>query len=74
VEKKEQVTLEQVIDNVKPHNLNKQHELQAAYTEWIVIDSLSFNTLRGKGFQRFIKKIDPRFKPPSNKGCKNFIA
>ncbi|CAG8786406.1 7479_t:CDS:1, partial [Cetraspora pellucida] len=65
--KKDQVTLEQVIDNVKLHGLNKQNELQAAYTEWIIMDSLSFNTLCGKEFQQFIKKINPQFKPPSNK-------
>ncbi|CAG8693884.1 1783_t:CDS:2, partial [Dentiscutata heterogama] len=74
VGKKEQVTLEQIIEKVKPHNTNKQNELQAACIEWIVLDSLSFNALRGKGFQRFMKKIDPRFKPPSDKGCKNFIV
>ncbi|CAG8587476.1 16202_t:CDS:2 [Cetraspora pellucida] len=33
VEKKEQVILEQVLDNVKPHGPNKQNKLQATCTE-----------------------------------------
>lgn len=61
------------MENIRPHGPNRQNELQAACAEWIAIDSVSFNTLRGKGFQRFMKKIDPRFKPPSNKLCKDLI-
>ena len=41
-------------------------ELYLAVIEWIVLDSLPFNMLQGEGFKRFIKKIDPKFRVPSN--------
>jgi len=63
-----------MFNQIKEHPSAQMKNLHKAVTEWIVIDSLPFNTLYRKGFQKFIKHIDPRFRSPSNKAIKNLIA
>lgn len=69
-----QQQVDKMFDQVKEHSSEQMKNLHKAVTEWIVIDSISFNTLHRKGFQKFIKHIDPRFRSPSNKTIKNLIV
>ncbi|CAG8644375.1 19480_t:CDS:2, partial [Racocetra persica] len=45
-----------------PHKESKQNELLNAITNWIIMDSQSFNAVNGLEFQNMIKKFDSAFR------------
>ena len=56
-----------------PHTPAKQKKLHRAITEWLVIDSLPFNIVHGKGYRKMMNRIDPALASLSNKGVKTEI-
>ncbi|CAG8481413.1 16703_t:CDS:2 [Cetraspora pellucida] len=57
-EKLKQTKIDDQFKKVIPHKESKQHELQCAVTDWIIMDSQSFNAVNGLGFQKIMKKVD----------------
>lgn len=56
---KQQLSINNMIRQVRPHNASKQSELQKVTAEWLVTDSLAFNIVCEKGYRKMMQRIDP---------------
>ena len=52
---KQQLSINDMIRQVRPHNTSKQSELQKITAEWLVTDSLAFNVVCGKGYCKIMQ-------------------
>ncbi|CAG8520220.1 3203_t:CDS:2 [Cetraspora pellucida] len=58
-----QQTLKETLkrSKVKMHKEPRNQEIRQAITEWIIIDNLSINIVKGKGYKKMMKIVDPAF-------------
>ncbi|CAG8597645.1 10667_t:CDS:2, partial [Cetraspora pellucida] len=55
---KQQLSINDMIRQVRPHSTSKQLELQRVTAEWLVTDSLAFNVVCGKGYHEELLNED----------------
>ena len=56
-----------MVKKVNPYQAPKQAKLKQATTEWLITNSLPFNVVNRKGYQKIIYQFDLVFISPSNK-------
>jgi len=66
-----QTTLPDIIKTNIPHKGAKRKEIVKAVIEWILLDDKPLSAPRKKGFRRMMSKIDPKFRPPSDRFIKS---
>ncbi|CAG8816423.1 15717_t:CDS:1, partial [Racocetra fulgida] len=69
-----QTKLPEIINVNTLYKSIKQSEINKAVMEWIILDNQPLAASRKEGFHRMMAKIDPKFRPPSNRLIKNQIA
>ncbi|CAG8838286.1 16263_t:CDS:1, partial [Cetraspora pellucida] len=69
-----QTTITEIIRSNTLHKGNRRKELNQAVVEWILLDNEPLSAPRKKGFRHMMAKVDPKFRPPSDRVIKNEIS
>ena len=67
--------LPQIIEKKIFRHYNEPHneDIRISIAEWIIVDNLPINVVKGKGFQKMMTTLDPGFPIPTNKAIKKKI-